>query len=112
MTTPAAAAAEIFDRLTAKRRDLEGLITSAAIQIVHDWMADNGLAEIGVDDGHERPSYAVIDGEMCDDDTINDAISWLPPTLIANSTPAGGWNPLVRIADLAARLDPTVRPGT
>lgn len=99
-----AAAREIFDQLTANRRDLEGRITSLAIRIVHDWMAENRLSQTAVDDGDERPSYAVLDGEICQDDTVNDAISWLPPTLIANSTPASGWNPVVRIADLASQI--------
>jgi hypothetical protein len=108
--TPAGAAArETFDDFTAKRRELEALITSAAIQIVRDWMADNDVDELEVDDENVTPSYARIDDDICEDDTLNEAISWLPRKLIVNSTPNEGWNPVVRSEDLQPPAAGTVR---
>lgn len=99
MTAPAEAR-ETFDQLTEKRRELEVRITSAAIQIVREWMADNGFSELAVDDENIPPSYARVDDDICEDDTLNEAISWLPRRLIVNSTPNEGWNPVVRSEDL------------
>ncbi len=91
---------EEFDALTGARRDLERRITAVAVGIVEDWLARGGLEEVLVDDGNERPCYAVVDGEVCDDDLVNDAVSWLPCHAITNSTPGQGWNPVVRRATL------------
>lgn len=78
-----------------QRRDLDAQMEIEAVGYVRTWLENKGISEIRVDDEHETPGYALD----FDDEALDSAISWLPPSMIHNPThPA--WNPVVRLSDL------------
>ena len=71
---------------------------------VRAFMYAEGIEVLRVDDENRVPSYAVdyLDWDSDQYEELHYAVAWLPQGmgLITNSTPGGGWNPVVRREDL------------
>ncbi len=91
-----------MDGYLARRNSIDKHITGLAVTYVATWLDANDLDAILVDSENERPSFAATGDEDIDDnEDLNQAIGWLPSRAFDNSTPRGGWNPVVRRAALA-----------
>lgn len=78
-----------------------------ALEILIEWMEQHSLDTIYVQDDAKAPSYGYPPEEFQDEwDRLDmdQTITWLPRGSWENSTPDGGWNPVVRIATLRERL--------
>ncbi len=62
------------------------------------WMTEHGYAVVPVQDDSKTISYARIDN--IEDEDLDQAIAWLPRDVFENSTPGGGWNPVVTLERL------------
>jgi hypothetical protein len=61
------------------------------------WMTEHGYTVVPVQDDSKTISYARLDIE---DEDLDQAIAWLPRDVFENSTPGGGWNPVVTLEGL------------
>lgn len=73
-----------------------------SLEIAVEWMQENGFDEVPVQDDSDTISCARIPD--VEDEDFDHAIAWLPRDVFINSTPRGGWNPVVRLADLERML--------
>lgn len=73
-----------------------------SLELAVEWMRENNFDEVPVQDDSDTISRACIpDVEDVDFDHV---IAWLPRDAFVNSTPRGGWNPVVRLRDLERKL--------
>ena len=65
-----------------------------SLRFVIRWMDEHGYEVIPVQDDSNTISYARLDIE---DEDLDHAIAWPPRDVFENSTPGGGWNPVVTL---------------
>ena len=82
-----------INRSAADVREAEVLSLRFAIR----WMTEHGYTIVPVQDDSNTISYARLDDE---DEDFDQAIAWLPRDVFENSTPGGGWNPVVTLESL------------
>ena len=102
---------ETIERLSVERLRIDNALTHAAVRYVADYLAENNLDHILVDDENDMPSFALDEyDDMSENDDLNQAVGWLPRRAITNIGPAR-YRPAVTAAALADILSDSAPSG-
>ncbi|AXH70522.1 hypothetical protein HOT75_gp136 [Gordonia phage Daredevil] len=89
---------ELLIELDRREHEREWYSPRNVVQRVIDFMVSHSADELYVQDDSNRPGHAYFDDEF----VLEDDMPSLPRGIITNSTPGGGWNPVLRIDRLNA----------